>query len=121
MERGSPYQRGRLTELNRLNYVDDDVLFNTIRNGLKNGYSRLARDRNEPEPDEPNEIDVINRIIDFDFDAPSESRPLEDYYSDTLYQRLQLGGKRRKSKRRKSKRRKSKRRKSKKKRKSKRR
>ena len=106
MGRGTPMQRRILTDLNRLEYVDDDVLFNTIKMGLNKGYNEYLRRRNL-EPSDLTEMEIVQHIIDCDPRAVVND--LENHYKDYYIDYMGISGSLKKSKRRKSKRRKSKR------------
>lgn len=120
----TPIQRRRLTHLNRLKYVDDDVLFNTIKMGLNKGYNEYLRSIgiHQPYQDSLTEREIIHHIIECD--PINNNNDLENHYKDYYIDFLDSAGlkninkksklRKSKSKRRKSKRKsKSKRRKSK--------
>ena len=114
-DRGTPWQRRQLQRLDKLNYVDDDVYFNTIKSGLNNGN----RDYYGPNTGDLGNTEVINHIIDYQ--GPNDILNLEEYYKKYIKWKLSgdesmpselRGGNHKKSKKKKSKKKKSKKRKS---------
>ena len=102
----------KLREEGKLNYVVDDILFQTIKKGITSANEEL-------DIQAPGDIEVINRISDFSAPNP-DSDILEQYYKGKvlhLYRRDPGSGGGKKSKRKSKKRKrdvgKSKRRKSK--------